>query len=228
MQLSDAVIHNSPPDIASWPETIRITHVSVRPEGHARAGFALTFEPFEPPARWDYHVPGWGDPARGDRGNILFTVWAVVLRPSGLRHAAGFIQMWGRNPDTGEPMKAATGAPPLSGWTNWAYDQRWGPMANYQPAAGDVFGLFVSAGNARGKDVVTSVRERSNVVEFPLPAGDFGDFAFGDSQAPGIDPPTAPITAGDVIARLARIEALLQRSLVGTYDAGQIRLKPEN
>jgi hypothetical protein len=180
MELRDAIVHSAPADIADWPETIRIVGVHVRP-GES-GGFSLEFDTY-PPDSWDYHMPGWGDLDKGgtDPGNVRYTVWAVI-EIDGQLHAAGFIQMW--------KGRTSTGAPPLSGWQNWAYDTgRWGKrmhkhrhpatvMVNYQPKPGDQFGLLVSAGNARGESGVTSVRERSNMVVFPLPEGDMGDFGF--------------------------------------------------
>jgi hypothetical protein len=78
-----------------------------------------------------------------------------------------------------------TGAPILAEFArNWAYDSRWGPMAGYQPHAGELMGFFVSAGNARGVGTVTSRRERSNVVLVALPAGDNGSFPFSLGSMP--------------------------------------------
>ena len=61
---------------------------------------------------------------------------------------------------------------------NWAYDGRWGPMAGYRPRAGEQMGFFLSAGDARLWGTVISVRERSNVVVVPLPAGDSGSWSW--------------------------------------------------
>jgi hypothetical protein len=75
--------------------------------------------------------------------------------------------------------RGSTGAPILAEFArNWAYDARWGPIAGYQPHAGELMGFFLSAGNARGVTTVTSLRERTNVVVVPLPPGDNGSFAF--------------------------------------------------
>jgi hypothetical protein len=45
-------------------------------------------------------------------------------------------------------------------------------MNGYQPAAGEAIGLFVCAGNWRNSDC--PLLERSNVVEFTLPADGSG------------------------------------------------------
>ena len=54
---------------------------------------------------------------------------------------------------------------------DWYYDGRWGNLAGYQPATGELIGVFVVAGNLRGvKDGSQSpVKERSNVVLVKMP-----------------------------------------------------------
>ncbi len=47
-------------------------------------------------------------------------------------------------------------------------------------------GFFLSAGNARGETGVSSVRERTNVVVVPLPAGDNGNFTFSLARTLGL------------------------------------------
>ncbi|HEY2408789.1 MAG TPA: hypothetical protein VGI10_22440 [Polyangiaceae bacterium] len=65
---------------------------------------------------------------------------------------------------------------------NWYYDSRWGALAGYQPASGEIVGVFVVAGNLRDvqvqDDSQSPVKERSNVVLFPFPdvAGASYDF----------------------------------------------------
>jgi hypothetical protein len=82
----------------------------------------------------------------------------------------------------------------------WAYDARWGPMQGHQPQVGEQMGFFVSAGDARGQHGATALRERSNVVIVPLPAGDEGAFSF-PSAIPSR--PTAMDFDGDGRADLA-------------------------
>ena len=158
LNLSQAAVYNSPPDIASWPATTAIQRIDMS----YPAGLSLAFSAQN---TWpDYVPPGWS-------GGLQYTVWAVV-NIGGRWYTSGFIQMWRGRPSTGAPILTDFAA-------NWAYDPaRWGPMAGYQPHAGEQMGFFVSAGNARGEKTVTSVRERSNVVLVALPAGDTGSFAF--------------------------------------------------
>jgi len=157
LNLSSAGVFNSPRDIASWAVTSKITSISMSPS----AGLSLEFTTKN---SWpDVTPPGWDGP-------LEYTVWAVV-NVGGQWYTSGFIQMW--------RGRASTGAPILSDFArNWAYDARWGPMAGHQPQAGEQMGFFVSAGNARGFDGVSSVRERSNVVIVSLPCGDSGFFPF--------------------------------------------------
>jgi hypothetical protein len=178
IDLSTVEIHNSPPDIATWPATVPITELTMSPTA------GLTFAANVPPA-WDYHMPGWGNPAAGDPGNILYTVWTIV-KVAAAWHGAGFILMWKGRP--------ATGAPILKQWREWAYARdRWGAMVDYVPKVGDEIGFLLSAGNARNERGVTSLRERSNVVSVRLPAEDTGIFRFeGNELPPPIDPPPAP------------------------------------
>ncbi len=158
INLATAAVYNSPPDIASWPATGRITNLSM--SGASGLSFEFTTKQSWP----DVVPPGWDGP-------LQYTVWAVV-NINGRWYTSGFIQMW--------RGRASTGAPILSDFAaNWAYDARWGPMAGYHPHAGEQMGFFLSAGNARGFSGVSSVRERTNVVMVNLPPGDNGSFAFG-------------------------------------------------
>jgi hypothetical protein len=162
MNLSSAAVYNSPRDIASWPATAAITRLDMSSAG-------LNIE-FTTKASWPDVIPA------GFTGPLEYTVWAVV-NVNGQWNTSGFIQMW--------RGRASTGAPILSDFAaNWAYDSRWGPMAGYQPHAGELMGFFVSAGNARGESLVSSVRERSNVVVVPLPPNDNGSFPFSVGSMP--------------------------------------------
>lgn len=156
--MGSAQVYSSIPDIFDWPVTTTITQVVMAPSPFGQAvhfGANATWPPYTP--------PGW-------TGNIQYTMW-IFVRVSGLWYTSGFIQMW--------QTRENTGAPILTEWqSNWAYDQRWGPMMTYTPAVGDEIGYMVSAGNARGVGNVTSVRERSNIVSVHIPAGNSGTFNF--------------------------------------------------
>jgi hypothetical protein len=165
MNLGQAHVYNSPPDIASWAATGCITQLTM--SGSAGLSFQFTTSNSWP----DYQPPGWDGP-------LEYTVWAVVNQ-GGTWNTSGFIQMWRGRPSTGGPVLAQFAQ-------NWAYDSRWGPMAGYQPRVGEQMGFFLSAGNARGVTTVSSVRERTNVVVVALPAGDNGSFSFSLARTLGL------------------------------------------
>lgn len=160
--LASARIWNSPADIASWSQTTRIERIVMRPSGTPNDGVEFFFSRR---TSWpDFWNPGWTGP-------LNYTVWACV-KIAGQWHCSGVHQFWS--------ARVATGAPILTNFSrDWVYDQnRWGTMAGYQPRAGEEMIFLVSAGDARGHRVVTSVRERSNAVAVKLPAGDNGTFTF--------------------------------------------------
>jgi hypothetical protein len=160
INLSQATVYNSPQDIASWPVTTAITRLEIHPSKTPNEGVSVVFEAQN---RWPNHTTG---PIDG----LQYTIWAVV-QVNGQWYTSGFIEMWKGRPNTGAAI--------LSGFANlWAYDARWGPMNHHQPQVGEQMGFFVSAGDARGQPVANSVRERSNVVVVPLPAGDEGVFTY--------------------------------------------------
>ncbi len=167
INLSQAVVWNSPTDVASWPITTRIERLDMRPQGAANDGLEFFFSRRY---NWpNYTPPGWSGP-------LNYTVWAGV-RINGVWHVSGIIQFWS--------ARVATGAPILANNNfaiNWVYDGRWGAMAHYQPVAGEAMVFFITAGDARGNSGVTSVRERSNVVMVNLPANDSGSFTFPVTQ----------------------------------------------
>lgn len=213
LPLASATIHSSPTDIASWPVTTQITRVAMDPT----AGVSLDFEAKD---RWpDYAVPGW------DGGTIQYTVW-VCIQYDGWQ-CAGFVQFWKGRSDTDGSNPAI-----IAGWKNYAYAaDRWGVMAAYVPKAGDTVGLFVSAGDARGTGGVTSVKERSNVVTFQLPAGDTGVWAFTVNADPVpvpvvVVPPTpapspAPTPSPDLAAQVQALQTALAAATSDIATLGQ-------
>lgn len=193
IDLATAVVANSPPDIASWPVTATISHLDMS----TPAGLSFTFSAQN---TWpNYTPPTW-------TGALQYTVWPVVFI-DGRWRTAGIIQMWQGRPSTGAPI--------LSDFAkNWTYDTRWGALAGYQPHQGELFGFFLSAGNARGETGVTSVRARTNVVTVELPVNDTGsfDFPIGNSGLPMPPPVTSPTptptTTSDLQPLLDQIAAL--------------------
>ncbi len=159
--LSTATIENSPADIATWPVTGTISSVSILP-GQGVYVFCNKVSPQNasaPPAAGEWPQ----DPViYPDAIGLQYTVW-VLVQISGTWYASGFVQMWLGRPGTGAIPSGNDFA------TNWAYSSRWGPMNGYMPAVGEQIGIFVSAGNARGFTGVSTVKERSEVVQLNLP-----------------------------------------------------------
>jgi hypothetical protein len=152
MNLGSAVVYNSPPDVASWPITTRITRLEML---GCNGGVALQFAAQN---TWpDYTPPGWDGP-------LQYTVWAGV-KVNGVWTMSGFIQFWRGRDNTGAPILPMSCGFPV----NWAYDGRWGTLNGYRPSVGEQWAFFVTAGDARNMTGVTSLRERSNVVVVNLP-----------------------------------------------------------
>jgi hypothetical protein len=85
-------------------------------------------------------------------------------------YTAGGVEYWnGLASSGGQPSRYAS---------NWYYNPLiWGPLSSHQPAVGEQVGFFVTAGDARAKDVHL-VAERSNVVlvSFPSDGGAYYPF----------------------------------------------------
>jgi len=202
IDLSAAIVHSSPQDIADWPTTTAITKLTIQPGQNNGLSFV-----FDANQTWpDYTIPGWDGP-------IQYTVWAGALL-EGVWHVAGLLQMWRTKPSTGAPI--------LAQWGDWCYDaNRWGPMVSYRPKAGDDMVFFLSAGDARGgtwPGGVTSVRERSAVVKVALPAGDDGVFIFNEQPPPAPPPevpPGLPPQVDAIVSALNRIAAALEYGFGG-------------
>jgi hypothetical protein len=146
--LSAAVIHASP-NAAAWPATTTITSLSFRSDG-----VAVEFSKKAGPGRWpDVTPPGWSGP-------LQYTLW-IAMNIGGVWHTCGPIEYW-------YGLAASGGDVTVNNQiaANWTY--YCGPMAR-QPAAGESVGFFVTAGDARLKDVA-AVHERSNIVVVPFPS----------------------------------------------------------
>lgn len=239
VDVGQARVFASPADIASWPTTVRITGLHERPGDSG--GLALDFDRALPQT-WKY-LPvenrPWrpGDSTGPELGNYQYTVW-VGFPIDGAWAFAGFIQMWEGRPSTGAGV--LTTFP-----TSWAYDGRWGTLLGHVPAVGDPMAVLVSAGNARGTNGVTSVRERSNVVLVRLAAGDVGDFTFAESSPtpppvvilpppiaapPVVTPPpavpssdTTSVDTGALLSILGELEAKIN-ALFAQQEADTARL----
>jgi hypothetical protein len=149
----------TPPDLAFWPETARITSVEF-----TGASMRVDFDRRDPPDgnRWPDQVPpGWAGPIQYSLG--------MCRNLEGNWHCACIVAVWyGRSlDDTAEPSRF---------WREWWYDgARWGPMATHRPEEGETVGVFVTAGQTRGRTYTRAtcpqMCERSNVAFVPFTTG---------------------------------------------------------
>jgi hypothetical protein len=160
-----AQIVNSPPDLASWPETARITSITITGDS-----FPVEFDKRDGPGRWPDVVPlGW-------KGALQYTL-GMCVNPTGNHWlCSGVVQFWyGRAlTDSGSPQRVGI---------EWFYDPaRWGPMHYYQPSDGELVGIFVGAGNLRdgfySRASCPRVCERSNVALIPWSRGGGVSYVF--------------------------------------------------
>jgi hypothetical protein len=140
----------SPGDVADWPVTAKLTALDF-----ASSGVSVQFTKRDGPGRWpDVIPPGW-------TGGIEYTLWMVV-NVNGHWYTSGGVEYWNG--------LGRSGGPPSLFTSNWYYSPAvWGPLATHQPTPGEMVGFFVTAGDARAKDV-RAVTERSNVVLVPFPS----------------------------------------------------------
>lgn len=162
--MRDAIMVNSPPDMATWPETAKITSINFSP-----GAFEVDFDRRDSGDRWPDVTPaGWS-------GALQYTL-GMCVQVTGQWYCSGVVQFWyGRT--------LSDSAPPSAVGYEWFYDPvRWGPMFLHQPAEGELVGLFVSSGNTRDGGNFTRascprVCERSNVVLLPWTNG-FASYAY--------------------------------------------------
>ena len=155
INLSTAIIHNSPGDVANWPVTTTLSRLDLMPSG-AHLEFSAQ-------GSWpEVTPPGW-------LGGLQYTLW-IVLNINGQLHASGCIEYWRGLYENGGPVNQYA--------QNWYFDAiRWGVMTGHQPAVGEQVGFFVTSGDARNNGP-NSVRERSNIVVVAFPSAGGRSFTF--------------------------------------------------
>ena len=167
LDLHEAILFDNPVNLADWPITTTITAVEFQYQGGD--GVHVEFDKLDGPEKWpDVTPPGWDGP-------LQFTL-GMAEYINGQWYASAAIQFW-------YGLAASGGNVALDNQIakNWYYDSRWGEMAGYQPATGEIIGIFVVAGNVRGvKDEGSQspVKERSNVVLVPMPDVNGATYSF--------------------------------------------------
>lgn len=204
VSLSTASIERSAGDVAGWPITTAITKLEI-----GAADCNVEFDKKAGTDRWpSVAIPGWNG------GTIQYTLW-LVRSVGGQVYTGGGIEFW-------DGRKGGCG-PAADYIANWYYDSSWGPLHDAgELTPGETVGFFVTAGDARAKDVRT-VTARSAVVALPWPGGAGGTFTFGPQTPPPVvtpppavivPPPTPPVIApppapvldlSSVVAQLAAI-----------------------
>jgi hypothetical protein len=167
--MSQAIIVNSPPDLATWPEAAKITSITITPDN-----FPVEFDRRDGPGRWPDVVPA------GFKGPLQYTL-GMCVNPNGNQwYCSGVVQFWyGRVlTDSGSPSRVGE---------EWFYDPaRWGPINFYQPRDGELVGIFVGSGNLRDGNNITRVTcpavcERSNVALIPWSTGGGVTYTFSNA-----------------------------------------------
>jgi hypothetical protein len=152
--LSQAIIVNSPPDLAVWPEGAKVTSINFTGDA-----FEVDFDRRDGPNRWPDMIPA------GFEGALQYTL-GMCVNNHNQWYCSGVVQFW-----YGRPLSDST--PPSYVGVNWFYDPvRWGPINYYQPQDGELVGLWVGAGNLRDGSNITratcpAVCERSNIALVP-------------------------------------------------------------
>jgi hypothetical protein len=167
LDLHQATLFDNPMNLADWPVTTTITDLEFQYGG--MDGVHVEFSKRDGAGSWpDVTPPGWTGP-------LEYTLGMAELI-NGHWYASAAVQFWRDLAQSGGNVGANQQVA-----TNWYYDARWGALAGHQPAAGEMIGIFVVAGNARGvtdEGSQSPVHERSNVVLVPMPTAAGAKYTF--------------------------------------------------
>jgi len=149
--MRNAVIHANPPDMGSWPETAKITHIDLTGDR-----VIVDFDRRLSSDHWPESSDGYGA-----GGTTQYTLGLCARLGDGRYHCSAVVHFW-----LGRELEAGGGV-----WTinaDWFYGAQWGDLQGYQPQPGEMVGLFVGQGtlrlNTSGSD---TYKERSNVQFVP-------------------------------------------------------------
>lgn len=134
-----ASIVNSPPATLTFPITAAITKVHFQSDG-----WIVDFDKRLGANAWpSVTSPGWDGPLQYTLG--------LCRNQGGKWTCSAVVQFW---QDRLEQEGAAAGSPPNRIAQDWFYDSRWGNLEGWQPAVGEMVGVFISAGDGRNTSVV--------------------------------------------------------------------------
>jgi hypothetical protein len=172
LDLHQVTLFDNPTNLADWPVTTEITDVEFQYMGSD--GVHVEFSKQDGAGSWpDVTPPGW-------TGSLEYTL-GIAEYIDGQWYGSAAIEFWRGLASAGGNVAedivtlgqcAAFGmGSSCQVAKNWYYDSRWGNLAGYQPATGEMIGVFVVAGNLRGvtDGSQSPVQERSNVVLVPMP-----------------------------------------------------------
>ena len=181
LDLHDVTLFDNPADLADWPVTTTITRVDFQQNGGG--GVHVEFSLRDGAGSWpDITPPGWDGPLQYTVGLVEFI--------DGHWYGSAAIQFWrGLDASGGNVAVDVSTMMQCTAFghdstcqiaRNWYYDGRWGALANYQPATGEIIGVFVVAGNVRvvPDGSQSPVRERSNVVLVRMPDASGASYSF--------------------------------------------------
>ena len=167
LDLHQATLFDNPTNLADWPVTTTITALEFQYKGGD--GVHVEFSKRNGPGSWPDVIPP------GFEGPLEYTL-GIAEYINGRWYASAAIQFW-----RGLELSGGNVALNQQIAKNWYYDGRWGALAGYQPATGEIIGVFVVAGNARGvhdDGSQSPVHERSNVVLVPMPGVNGAKYTF--------------------------------------------------
>ena len=179
LDLHNVQLFNNPTGVADWPVTTMITDLEF-----TNNGVHVEFGKKDGAGSWpDVTPPGWDGPLEYTVGFAEFI--------GGKWYGSAAIQYWrGLDAMGGNVAVDVTSMGQCTQFgngsncqvaKNWYYDGRWGNLAGYQPATGEIVGFFVVAGNLRGvmdDGSQSPVKERTNVVLIPFPPASGAKYTF--------------------------------------------------